>query len=218
MGERDLAGHHRLGSAARTYGRAGCESARRTLPAELKKASARSTCQPMAVPSPGRRRRTRPDANRRIFADPLIDTYSYRKRCACAREDLETTTTARHARARSCSQPATNRALHPLMRYGRVPAAAGWPHGTCVPRQESPIDHRERGAGGHTYGFDRCGSYGSRGWMDSSLPIWRRPFLLARRGPVPFLGIVGVALVPWRLVTIFLTALLLTQLLPVQNT
>jgi hypothetical protein len=143
MGERDLAGHHRLGSAARTYGRAGCESARRTLPAELKKASARSTCQPMAVPSPGRRRRTRPDANRRIFADPLIDTYSYRKRCACAREDLETTTTARHARARSCSQPATNRALHPLMRYGRVPAAAGWPHGTCVPRQESPIDHRE---------------------------------------------------------------------------
>jgi hypothetical protein len=46
-------------------------------------------------------------------------------------------------RARSCSQPATNRALHPLMRYGRVPAAAGWPHGTCVPRQESPIDHRE---------------------------------------------------------------------------
>jgi hypothetical protein len=54
--------------------------------------------------------------------------------------------------------------------------------------------------------------------MDSSLPIWRRPFLLARRGAVPFLGIVGVALVPWRLVTIFLTALLLTQLLPVQNT
>jgi hypothetical protein len=102
MGERDLAGHHRLGSAARTYGRAGCESARRTLPAELKKASARSTCQPMAVPSPGRRRRTRPDANRRIFADPLIDTYSYRKRCACAREDLET------ACPRSIVQPACN--------------------------------------------------------------------------------------------------------------
>jgi hypothetical protein len=47
--------------------------------------------------------------------------------------------------------------------------------------------------------------------MDGFLPSYlASTVLLARRGPVPFLDFVGVALVPWRLVDIFLTALLLT--------
>jgi hypothetical protein len=135
--------------------------------------------------------RTLPDADAapaRMQTDESLPTpcrHVFVPKKVRVREDLETTT-ARHARARSCSQPATNRALHPLMRYGRVPLRrSGRTVGAYRGRSLRSITAR-RDAGGQTYGFDRCVSYGSRGWMDSSLRIWRRPFFLHGAAPSPF--------------------------------